>query len=191
MIFGDDLSHTRRSLESTVVLTKDLEPVYINYIDGNREINSTFFMKDINENLSLSDLDLCTPYNLGFVNHRGRVLLGLKRPSRQYRAGLNNNNTQILDPFYYKEEISVNTKSFGNTLLNNYPPVSEALNLLDLGLIKGMAISSNYCIIEGSDRLLLCRHKNIVGRVDDGVPKLDHEFSFLKEELEECLNENY
>lgn len=192
MIFGDNLDHTRRSLENTIVFLKGQIPRYIASVESHNEIYSYPLVGNVSERVKLSDLDLCSPPKLGFVNSHGRVVLGKRRASRQYRAGLSTNNTYFDDVFHHNERVSLRSTPVEQALVNNYPPVEEAVDVLSKLHSRSIAISPYYALTLGDTGVIkVYREGEGVGVMVDHKPKLTNRFSFLQEEIEEVFNENY
>ncbi len=192
MIFGDNLDHTRRSLENTIVFLKGKIPKYIRSVESHTDIYAYNITGDSYERVKLSDLDLCSPLKLGFVNSHGRTALGKRRASRQYRAGLSQNNTYFDDVFHHGERINLRSTPVEQALTNNYPPVEEVIDVLSKQHAKSVAISPNYALaLSDTESIQVYRDKENVGVMVDHKLKLNNAFSFLQEEVEEVFNENY
>ena len=189
MIFGDNLDHMRRSLEGTIVLRDDLEPVYIERVFDRKYlgVHSLGNMNEGSKKIKVGEINFDILPKPGLINSRGKLGLRKRRTSRQYRFGLNSNNCPD-----FLSRTDITGRPFYNCLINNYPDLDEALDLLKRDFLKEVAFHKDYALFnENSDKFVslyrtISNRFQRVGNVnsDNSEITLDSDFTYLKEEID-------
>jgi hypothetical protein len=198
MILGNDRAYNERSLVGTVLLTRTSQPVLINALEDRGSSCVVNYIKEgETDKIPTKDLDLSNPLLLGNVNQSGRVLWAHRKASRQYRAGLSQNNLTIVDKFRTRERLNYSSKPIANSLIGNFPPFEESYEAIKKGFAKQVAISRNVTIAEhpahenNGDLILFWDNKHVGSLEGSEGFKLKEEYEFLSEAIGDILNENH
>ena len=180
--YEGDYMYARDKLIDSLVM-HDGKPVYIRHINvSDGEVEYLFNNKE--GFCQVEDLDL-TPVPLGFVNLRDECLYVSRRPARHWKQGLRDITINCVG-----HKVGIFSTDLHNTIMNIYP----SINLCEEYIINkekhSCAFSRKYCLEMGEEVINILRINTPVGEFSNGNIFLYENYEFLREELEEILNEN-
>lgn len=149
--------------------------------DRDREV-STIPLQSLNLN----------PPKLGYMNSRGRARYLVRIPSRNWRQGITNRNTQELSwttsDFPRFRSVSVtedHVKGLKLMLQNDYPSIPYAMEALSRGDCSEIALSKVLCL--DSNLNLLYKGRSIGSFANEQISLLEH-FQHMLTMVEDTLN---
>lgn len=178
-------------LGATVVLFKG-EPVYVHEVRGDGPddyyavcVPISGEKKEFSAVLN-TDFDL-TPVPLGYCNHLANAVYLSRIPKRQWKQGLHGGVLNATLKGKPMPRFDVTSKALVSTIKGIYPNVTKAWGLCDEDKMEECAFSRNFSI--NKKRMIFYKGTAPVGYFEKGIKtfRLDDEFFFLKEALQECL----
>jgi len=128
------------------------------------------------------------PVQLGYCNYNDMALYLVRRPVRMWKQGLSIDHIKT-QPGYIEDDL-IQSTSLNNTLLNSYPSLSDCYDWVrKIG--GGMAFNKDFALVTTDYPKIDLEYKGeLIGRLNDkGDFEINDEFFFVKEQLEEILNE--
>ncbi len=189
--YSDDLEYARRRLQETLVRLDNGRPIRVSGINsakGKFVCNYDDLATQLQSTCFIEELDL-TPVPLGFFSYTKQAsAFCVRKPTRKPVQGLSSCNIHIYNTLNYEYHFS--WQFLLQPILNSYPKVEEAINILkNPGHVGTVGFSREFAV--GREKpntpmhIIYRIHK--VGAVDNGNLKLDEDKMFLSQHLEECV----
>lgn len=184
-MYYDDLEYANKRLAGTLVRDITGSPFVVSSVDsigGKFVCFGTHLVSQQTEAVPLEKIDL-TPVPLGFFNHEYRMYFSCRKPMRSdWKQGLSNKSLLIYGT----------TDRFGfgvltQPILNTYPKLNRALEILSKRVSGSVAFSRDFGIAKKDKELLLFYRKYEVGKVEKNLPVLNRDKFFLGQHLEEVV----
>ena len=185
-------------------------PFWIENFTAPDKVKGIFLDTGKGEVISSDSIDSSSP-RLGFVNGQSYPTFMVRRPARYYKQGLNHRNTngiyyrridghlQKFETDILRDSRDINLmKNIANVFNNNYPSVSECLEIISsrdsVSAAPYAAFSREFCLVklEGDSNdnvepvILIDPTGNEIGELtEQGDIELHDTFVYLRELLEE------
>lgn len=177
----------------SIILYKG-RPARVISVNHNKEVTILGLMSGRKNVVPFSQADFKpTLGRIGFINHGGFAFYVVRQPARRYSIGLTSQNTSVYPIIRNGERaratwdqvISMNTKGWGQALLNDYPAFRDAINIAKE---TGGACAFDKQFAVDFDRRIFFK-KQCVGHIQPrmstiGRIEFTHEFQFLEILLE-------
>ncbi len=193
--YNDDYTYANAKLSDSIILHKG-QPTYIASVSSEGLVEYRFLGQDRGKFKTdhLKHFDL-TPVPLGYANiEDGSAAYVTRLPTRSWKQGLQ--MRQLVTDVGRGVRLSMESSAFLNMLWGHYPKIQQCIEFLANEEAKAMAFARMFALTlpskKGVSNLL---YKDIaVGHInidkDQTTPELWGQFSFLRETLEEVINEN-
>lgn len=187
MMFFNEARYARQALANCLVRVGEA-PVWIE--DINEDFSTSFYYpmngkrSDIADITKVKDLNV-EPVPLGYINIGTQASYCKRVPCRRWKQGLSRESLDI-------RAMGINilkTKNFSNCILGKYPSLPKSLDLLGERQTS-IAFERSWAVQVGIVEPSLLYKGKYVGIVKDGRPVLVDKFDYLKEILEEIVNEH-
>jgi hypothetical protein len=181
----DSADYANTRIRDTVVMLKR-KPVLVRNVRHNMQVLVTpiisthkdVYVKDLL--VPMSELNL-TNFSLGFINK------GAHSPYL-YRRALRHDWKQGLRVQNVKSTLgNIDMVDIGMALLHRYPSFDMAVSQVLGNVVFSRAWCADFCIKDGG---IIAWRQYDVGKYNDNVIELVHDFKFLKDSLKECINES-
>lgn len=189
----DNVADAYQQLNRTVLFTNMGIPFYVRAVDQRKWGWLVLALGDREENTEAIDLRLLgidfKPPQLGYCNYQGSCVYLVRRPVRMWKQGLSMEHLLAKHGGYIDEDI-LQSEYLYNTLLNNYPSLSESyISILDTG--NSIAFHRDFALSARNYPNISLDYKGkVIGSVnEDGDLEIDGKFFYLKEQLAEVLHE--
>jgi len=188
----DNENDAYQQLNRTVVPTKSGILYYIRAISINDWLWKVLALGDLAENAETIDIRelgiTFSPLQLGYCNHEDNASYLVRRPVRMWKQGLSSDHIKaksgwIMDGLMHREELN-------NMLLNSYPSLPDCYEWVR-NIVGSKAFNRDFALATSNYPKISLEYKGeIIGILNDnGDFEIDDEFFFVKEQLEEILNE--
>lgn len=182
--YGNDVDYAQAKLTDSVVKV-DNYPVHVLGVETSDSVRVKKLLDKNYFYVKLNDLDL-EPLRLGYANYGNEACYVTRLPQRSWKQGIRNSN--MWSP---KIRVPIESPSFVNLVLNNYPSLTLCLEYLDCVEVKTIAFSKHFALGLKEKRGFKVFYKNFaVGYLDpqkSWLPKLDDSKQYLKELTEETF----
>ena len=157
---------------------RDGYKVYFRYLKSNREDYTML----IEENVDIS------PVPLGYVNLDTETVYTQRIPERRWKQGLCAEGFHAIGRASLITEVFNNGTCLADTILGNYPPFKNSLQLMQ----HPQTISTAFCRIfaiqkKEENEYLLMHIGREVGKIENERPTLNNSFTHLTEALGEVI----
>lgn len=189
--YENDYNYANTRLVDSLVRLEDGSPFYVLTVQ-----NDGYVIGIVNNNhkelrVPIKDLNL-EPVKLGYMNSKRKAGYLMRIPERKWKQGLRERN------IYSKDGVTVNILSpnLFNTIRGIYPSLKDCVDYLYNDEVLSSAFSRDFSVYtKGASKKIYLRYKYFtVGKVDlvGGValPKLDNNFDYLNECMNEVLDKN-
>lgn len=193
--YQNDFGYAHAKLSDSIIMHKN-HPTYIASVDGTGMVEHKF-LDNPHEDYKkehLQHFDL-TPVKLGYMNlSNGGAVYASRLPLRNWKQGLQ--LRQVVSPDLIRVQVGMESPAFVNTLLGAYPTIKKCVEFLVNQESKTLAFCREFAL-NRPNKKACCNlsYKGVdVGHLDlntqTTTPILWEQFTFLRETLEEVLNEN-
>lgn len=194
-------------LNEAVVMSAKYGPVYLSSNeDWTFNVLELSTSRWLDEPLHVKDIELTfEPLELGYLNRsnklgRNGVLYVVREPRRMWKAGLTTGNIHVYGEKVAEVKVStlLKSKSMYLTLINSFPTLQDCLNTVvqeggEMAFHRHFSINRK-SFEQGINEVKLNYKGEEVGELSPTPSgycfKLRHSYSYLKEALDEVLNNN-
>lgn len=181
-----------QQLNQTVVATESGVLYYIRATAINGWIWRVLALGDVYENteeIDIRELGITfNPLQLGYCNHEEMSSYLVRRPVRMWKQGLSSDHIKAKSG--YTPDDLIRSVELNNMLLNSYPTLPACYEWVK-AIGGSQAFHRDFALITTNYPKIGLEYKGeFVGILNDnGDFEIDDEFFFVKEQLEEILNE--